>query len=103
LRVKNWLCLFVCLIFFLKIGLVSRVVADEQLLTLAGEMATKIASYSHPVVALCKESVNAAFESSLAEGVRLERKLFYSTFALEDRKIGMQAFVDKAKPAWKNQ
>jgi enoyl-CoA hydratase len=95
LRVKNWLCLFVCLIFFLKIGLVSRVVADEQLLTLAGEMATKIASYSHPVVALCKES--------LAEGVRLERKLFYSTFALEDRKIGMQAFVDKAKPAWKNQ
>ena len=86
-----------------KIGLVSRVVPDDQLLTLAGEMATKIASYSQPVVQLCKESVNAAFESSLKEGVRLERKLFYSTFALEDRKIGMQAFVDKAKAVWKNQ
>ena len=47
--------------------------------------------------------MNAAFESSLHEGVRLERKLFYSTFALEDRKIGMQAFVDKAKAVWKNQ
>lgn len=84
-------------------GLVSRVVPDDQLLTVVGEMATKIASYSQPVVQLCKEAVNAAFESSLAEGVRLERKLFYSTFALEDRKIGMQAFVDKTKPVWKNQ
>ncbi len=86
-----------------QLGLVSRVVPDEQLLALAGEMAAKIASYSQPVTAMCKEAVNRAFESSLAEGVHFERRLFYSTFALEDRKIGMQAFVDKAKPVWKNQ
>ncbi len=86
-----------------QLGLVSRVVPDDQLLALAGEMATKIASYSQPVVAVCKDAVNRAFESSLAEGVHFERRLFYSTFALEDRKIGMQAFVDKAKPVWKNQ
>ena len=83
-------------------GLVSRVVPDDQLLDVAAKMATKIASYSRPVVELAKLAVNKAQESSLAEGIHLERRLFFSTFALEDRKIGMDAFVAKEKPVWKH-
>ena len=49
-----------------------------------------------------KESVNAAFESSLAEGVRFERRIFHSLFATDDQKEGMKAFVEKRKPAWRN-
>ena len=60
--------------------------------------ASKIASYSQPVVAMAKQCVNVAFESSLTEGLKYERMAFYSTFALKDQKIGMKAFVEKAKP-----
>ena len=60
-------------------------------------MALKISEMSQPIVTIAKECVNAAFESSLAEGLRLERSLFYSTFATNDQKIGMKAFKDKAK------
>lgn len=84
-------------------GLVSRVVPDDQLLAEAGKMAAKIASYSQPVVALCKEAVNQAFETSLAEGVHFERRAFHSTFAFADRKIGMEAFVNKKSAQWKHQ
>lgn len=84
-------------------GLVSRVVPDAQLLEVAGQMATKIASYSQPIVAVCKEAVNQAFESSLTEGLHFERRLFHTTFATEDRKIGMAAFVKKEKAVWKHE
>ena len=84
-------------------GLVSRVVPAADLLDEALKTAAKIASYSQPVVGIAKVCVNAAFESSLAEGLRLERALFYSTFATEDQKIGMKAFVEKAKPEFKHE
>jgi len=54
------------------------------------------------VVMMAKESVNRAFESTLAEGITFERRLFHSMFALEDQKEGMAAFVEKRKPSFKN-
>jgi enoyl-CoA hydratase len=65
-------------------------------------VATRIASLSLPVVMMAKESINRAFETTLAEGVRFERRLFHSTFATEDQKEGMAAFVEKRKPAFRN-
>jgi enoyl-CoA hydratase len=53
-------------------------------------------------VLAAKESVNAAFESSLAEGMRFERRIFHSLFATDDQKEGMKAFIEKRQPAWKN-
>ena len=64
--------------------------------------AERIADMSAPSVAMAKEAVNRAFEVTLAEGVRFERRLFQSTFATDDRKEGMSAFVDKRQPAFKN-
>lgn len=84
-------------------GLVSRVVPDDKLLEEAAKVASKIASYSQPIVQICKESVNQAFESTLTEGLHFERRMFQSTFAFEDRAIGMKAFVEKKSPGWKNQ
>jgi len=83
-----------------KCGLVCRVVGEDQLLDSALETATKIASFSQPVVAMAKESVNRAFEQSLNEALNFERKIFYSTFALNDQKEGMKAFANKTKPNW---
>jgi enoyl-CoA hydratase len=57
---------------------------------------------SLPVAMLAKESVNRAFETTLAEGIQFERRMFHATFATEDQKEGMAAFVDKRKPAFKN-
>ncbi len=65
-------------------------------------MATQIAELSQPIAMMVKELVNRAFETTLAEGVRFERRLFHSTFATEDQKEGMAAFVDKRKPAFRN-
>lgn len=62
-------------------GLVSRVVPPEQLVDDAVAMAAKIAALSQPVIAMAKEATNAAYELTLAEGVRFERRLFHSTFA----------------------
>jgi len=87
----------------LQRGLVSRVVPAASLLDDAIATATKIAGYSQPIVAIAKTCVNAAFESSLAEGLKLERHLFYSTFATEDQSIGMKAFLEKATPEFKHQ
>jgi len=70
-------------------------VAPDSLLDEAIAVATAIASKSKPVAQAAKAAVNAAFESSLAEGVRVERQLFYSGFALADQKEGMAAFVEK--------
>jgi enoyl-CoA hydratase len=86
----------------LRAGLVSRVVPAEKLMEEAMAMAEKIAGYSLPVVMMAKESVNRAFESTLAEGITFERRLFHSMFALEDQKEGMAAFVEKRKPGFKN-
>ncbi len=85
-----------------RAGLVSRVVPADRLLDEALAAATKIASYSLPVVMMIKESVNRAFEAPLHEGMLFERRLFHSCFALEDQKEGMAAFLEKRKPAFKN-
>jgi len=85
-----------------RAGLVSRVVASDKLMEEALAIGEKIASYSLPVAMMAKEAVNRAYESSLAEGVRFERRLFHATFALEDQKEGMAAFVEKRKPKFKH-
>jgi len=85
-----------------RAGLVSRVVAADRLLDEAVEAGTIIASFSLPAVMMAKESVNRAYETTLAEGVHFERRLFHSLFATEDQKEGMAAFVDKRKPVFKH-
>jgi enoyl-CoA hydratase len=85
-----------------RAGLVARVVPAEKLLEEAMAAAEKIAAMSLPVAMMAKESVNRAFETTLAEGIRFERRMFHATFATEDQKEGMAAFVDKRKPAFKN-
>jgi enoyl-CoA hydratase len=85
-----------------RAGLVSRVVPLDKLMEEAFAAAEKIAGYSLPVAMMIKESINRAYETSLAEGVRVERRVFHSQFALEDQKEGMAAFVEKRKPNFKN-
>ncbi|MEE8274980.1 MAG: enoyl-CoA hydratase [Alphaproteobacteria bacterium] len=85
-----------------RAGLVSRVVPAAEVVDEAIKVAERIADMSVPVVAMAKEAVNRAFETTLAEGVRFERRLFQSTFATEDRKEGMAAFTEKRQPAFKN-
>ena len=85
-----------------RAGLVSRVVPLDKLMEEALGAASKIASYSLPVVMMIKESINRAYETPLSEGVLFERRIFHSMFALEDQKEGMAAFVEKRKPAFKN-
>ena len=85
-----------------KAGLVSRVVPADRLLDETMAIATQIASYSLPVVMKVKEAVNRAYESSLAEGLLFERREFHSTFALDDQKEGMRAFVEKRKPSFRH-
>jgi len=86
----------------LAAGLVSRIYPVDQLLNEAIKMGETIANLSQPVVALCKESVNIAYETSLSTGLNVERRLFHSTFALADQKEGMKAFVEKTKPNFTN-
>jgi enoyl-CoA hydratase len=83
-------------------GLVSRVVANDKLLEEALKVAETIARLSRPAVLIAKEAVNRAYETTLSEGVRFERRVFHSLFATEDQKEGMAAFVEKRKPAFKN-
>lgn len=83
-------------------GLVSRVVPTEDLLDEALAVAKTIASLSRPAVLMAKECVNRAYETTLAEGVRFERRVFHSTFASDDQKEGMSAFIEKRKPSFKN-
>ena len=85
-----------------RCGLVSRVVPFAQLMDDAIATAEKIAGMSLPATMVAKEAVNRAFESTLGEGVRFERRTFHATFAFEDRAEGMAAFADKRKPAWKH-
>jgi enoyl-CoA hydratase len=83
-------------------GLVSRVVPVADLVEEAVKVAERIAVMSRPVVMLTKESVNRAYETTLSEGIRFERRIFHSTFAIEDQKEGMAAFGEKRQPNFKN-
>ena len=83
-----------------RAGLVSRVVSPDRLFDEALEAATIIASMSLPMVMMIKESINRAYEVSLSEGVLFERRLFHSSFATEDQKEGMAAFLEKRLPVF---
>jgi enoyl-CoA hydratase len=83
-------------------GLVTRVVAADPLIDEALKMANTIAAMSRPVAMMTKESINRAYETTLAEGIRFERRVFHSMFALEDQKEGMAAFVEKRPPNFKH-
>jgi enoyl-CoA hydratase len=83
-------------------GLVSRVVPAADLVAEAIEAAQKIAEFSLPAVMMAKEAVNRCYDTTLAEGLRFERRLFHSMFALDDQKEGMAAFVEKRKAAFRN-
>lgn len=85
-----------------RAGLVSRIVPTDKLVEEALAAATVIAAMSLPSVMMIKEAVNRAYESSLSEGVQYERRLFHSTFATEDQKEGMKAFVEKRLPNFRN-
>ena len=85
-----------------RAGLVARIVPLANLLEEALKIAETIASMSLPVVIVAKESINRAFEVSLAEGVRFERRVFHSLFATEDQKEGMAAFVEKRAAKFKH-
>lgn len=80
-----------------RAGLVSRIVPAAGLVDEAVKVAERIAGLSRPVVAMAKDAVNRAFETTLSEGVRFERRLFQSCFALADQKEGMAAFAEKRK------
>ena len=83
-------------------GLVARVVAKEELLQTALEAAHTIAGYNAPAVKMAKRIVNAAFETPLSEGLKQERLFFQSAFATEGQKEGMNAFVHKRAPVFRN-
>ena len=85
-----------------RAGLVSRVVPLAQLMDEALGAALMICGYGQPSVFAAKEAVNRAFESGLSDGVMFERRLFHALFATEDQKEGMDAFVNKRKPAFKH-
>jgi len=85
-----------------RAGIVSRVVPLDKLMDEAMAVADKIAAYSLPVVMMIKETVNRAYETTLAEGVHYERRIFHSMFSLDDQKEGMAAFVEKRKPDFKH-
>ena len=85
-----------------RAGLVSRIVPAAELVDEAVKTGNKIAAYSRPIVMMTKESVNRAYETTLAEGVRFERRLFQSMFATQDQKEGMKAFAEKRKPDFAN-
>ncbi len=85
-----------------RTGLVARIIPADKLLEEALATAEKIADFSQPVVMMIKESVNRAYESSLQEGLLFERRSFHSTFAMQDQKEGMAAFIEKRKPKFKN-
>ena len=85
-----------------RAGLVSRIVPAGELVDEAVKVAQKIAGFSMPSVLMTKESVNRAYETTMAEGVRFERRLFQSLFATEDKSEGMTAFIEKREPQFKN-
>jgi enoyl-CoA hydratase len=85
-----------------RAGLVSRIVPADQLFEEAIKVAGVIAAKSRPIAMMTKESVNRSYETTLAEGVRFERRLFHSMFATNDQKEGMSAFAEKRKAKFSN-
>ncbi len=85
-----------------RIGLVSRIVPVADLVDEALKTAETIAGMSRPAVLMTKEAVNRAYETTLSEGIRFERRLFHATFATEDQKEGMAAFTEKRQPKFTN-
>lgn len=83
-------------------GLVARVVSNKELLQTVLEAAHTIAGYNSPAVRMAKEAINVAFETSLTEGMRHERRLFQAAFATEGQKEGMHAFIDKRAPVFRH-
>ena len=83
-------------------GLVSRVVPLDKLMEEAMATAESIAKKSLPITMICKESVNRAYETTLAEGVRFERRMFNATFSTEDKMEGMSAFAEKRSAVFKH-
>jgi len=85
----------------LQFGLVNRVVPVAGYLDTAVTFAEEIASRAPLAVRMAKDSINAAFEGTLTEGLKTEKRNFYPLFSTEDQKEGMQAFIEKRKPNWK--
>lgn len=85
----------------LQFGLVNRVVPVEGYLDAAVALAEEIASRAPLAIRMAKDSINAAFESTLTEGLKTEKRNFYPLFSTEDQKEGMKAFIEKRKPNWK--
>ena len=85
-----------------RAGLVARVVPAASLMDDTLALAAKIAAQSLPITLMAKEAVNRAYETTLAEGLRFERRMFHASFGTEDRREGMAAFSEKRKPAFKN-
>ena len=85
-----------------RCGLVARVVPAAELMKEAMKAAEAIAAMSLPVAMIAKESVNRAFETTLAEGIRFERRVFHSLYGIADQREGMAAFVEKRQPAFKH-
>ena len=84
-------------------NIVSEVVKQDELVDAAIKTATKIANFSQPVIAMAKDTVNQAYNAHLEQGLQYEKRVFWSTFATQDRKEGMTAFAEKRKPTWKNE
>ena len=85
-----------------RAGLVSRIVPAADLVAEATKIAAQISEMSRPIAMMVKEAVNRAYETTLAEGVRFERRVFHATFATEDRREGMAAFIEKRRAAFRN-
>ena len=85
-----------------RCGLVSRIVPKGELREEAIRVAKQIAGFSRPITMLTKDAVNRAYETTLSEGVRFERRVFHSVFGFEDQKEGMAAFNEKRKPNFKH-
>jgi len=85
-----------------RAGLVSRIVPAAELVAEATKIAAQISEMSRPIAMMVKEAVNRAYETTLAEGVRFERRVFHATFATEDRREGMAAFIEKRRAAFRN-
>jgi enoyl-CoA hydratase len=85
-----------------KAGLVARIFPAASLMAETLKIAARIAEFSAPVAMMVKESVNRAYESTLSEGLRVERRMFHASFATEDQKVGMAAFASKRKTSFKD-
>ena len=85
-----------------KLGLVSRVIPSEGFLDKVIEIAIKISEKSLPALKMAKDAINSSYENTLSQGVVYERRLFRSSFSLDDRKEGMKAFIEKRKAVFKN-